>query len=198
MNKKIHPSKMHAIITCNNVDIKYKKSSSPIISNFSYKFYPGKIYAIIGSSGVGKTTLLSGISGITKISGGNIKIKNWNIESKKRKLKNYRQIHKCVSMSFQFPESQLFNDTVKKDLSFASKNFKQSKLTIEKSISKYLSLFGRKWPPQADIRNRFDFSVCHISQNSRIKLVHNVENGTFSENLLEVQNACIIIVCTIK
>ncbi|XQP55052.1 MAG: ATP-binding cassette domain-containing protein [Mycoplasmoidaceae bacterium] len=132
------------IITCDNVKICVgpKKRYEVLISNFNYSFEKGKVYAIIGNSGVGKTSLVSQISGLTKVRFGDIYIKDKSIFARNKKIKEYKAIRKYVGIVFQFPEYQLFKDTVEKDIAFGPINYHVNKAQAMKLASKYMYLVG--------------------------------------------------------
>lgn len=132
------------IITCENMSIYVgpKKAKRLLIDNFSYAFEKNKIYAIVGASGVGKTTLVSHFNGLLKTKQGNIFIKDKAILAKQRKIRNYKDIRKDVSLVFQFPEYQIFKNTVEKDIAFGPINYHVNKAEAYKKASKYLNLVG--------------------------------------------------------
>ncbi|MCQ3915599.1 MAG: ATP-binding cassette domain-containing protein [Mycoplasmoidaceae bacterium] len=132
------------IITCDNVkvSIESKKHPTILIDNFNYSFEKGKVYAIIGNSGVGKTSLVSCISGLTKTKFGDIYIKDKYILARDKKIKQYKAIRKSVGIVFQFPEYQLFKDTVEKDIAFGPINYHVNKEVAKKLASKYMYLVG--------------------------------------------------------
>lgn len=73
----------------------------------------GEFIGIIGHTGSGKSTLIQHLNGILKPTGGRVTING--IDTKQRDLKELRR---QVGIVFQYPEHQLFEDTVKKDISF--------------------------------------------------------------------------------
>lgn len=134
------------IITCDNVTITLgsKKNPQVLIGNFNFAFAKNKIYAIVGNSGVGKTTLVSHLNGLIKTRRGDIYIKDRVILGKDRKVKDYKNIRKDISLVFQFPEYQIFKDTVEKDIAFGPINNHVNKEKAKKLASKYMYLVGLK------------------------------------------------------
>lgn len=132
------------VIKCDDLTISVgpKKHKSILIDKFNFTFKESKIYAIVGKSGVGKTTLVSHFNGLKKTPDGNIFIKDKEILGSKKKIKNYKDIRKDVGLVFQFPEYQLFNDTVEKDIAFGPINYHVNKSDAYKPASKYLYLVG--------------------------------------------------------
>ncbi len=98
--------------------------------------------AIVGKTGSGKTTLLSHMNALILPSNGNIKIFDYIITPKARKNPKLNNIRKRVGYVFQFPEYQLFEETVLKDIMFAPINFGMSKEDAEKKAIKIAKELG--------------------------------------------------------
>lgn len=79
--------------------------------------------AIIGKTGSGKSTLLQHMNGLVLPSKGNVVVFDNIITPKKKKNPKLKNVRKRVGFVFQFPEYQLFEETVLKDIMFAPKNF---------------------------------------------------------------------------
>lgn len=79
--------------------------------------------AFIGRTGSGKSTLVQQLNALLIPTSGEIEIDEFHIGNKKRKNKNIKKLRKHVSLVFQFPEYQLFEETVEKDVAFGLKNF---------------------------------------------------------------------------
>jgi len=104
------------------------------------KIKPKIITAIIGSTGSGKSTLIQHMNGLLIPSKGEIVINNFKILASKKKIKDIKRLRKAIGVVFQFPENQLFEDTVQKDIMFGSLNMGVSKNEALKKAKKYLSL----------------------------------------------------------
>ena len=83
--------------------------------------------ALVGKTGSGKTTLLSHMNALLLPTEGNVKVFDYVITPKERKNPKLNKIRKRVGYVFQFPEYQLFEETVLKDIMFAPLNFGFSK-----------------------------------------------------------------------
>lgn len=70
-----------SVLELNHICFQYTKTDRPVFSDLSYSFEKGKVYAIVGKSGVGKTTLLSLISGLTSPTSGSILLDGKDIRS---------------------------------------------------------------------------------------------------------------------
>lgn len=70
---------MNHILELSNISFQYAKGGKPILSNLSYAFEKGKMYAIVGKSGAGKTTLLSLLSGLASPTSGQVLLNGTDI-----------------------------------------------------------------------------------------------------------------------
>lgn len=79
--------------------------------------------AFIGRTGSGKSTLVQTLNALLIPASGEVIVDDFHIGNKKRKNKNIKQLRKHLSLVFQFPEYQLFEETVEKDVAFGLRNF---------------------------------------------------------------------------
>ncbi len=79
--------------------------------------------ALVGHTGSGKSTLVQHMTGLLLPDRGVVHINDFQIVPNKRKNKHIKDIRKELGLVFQFPEYQLFEDTVLKDVAFGPKNF---------------------------------------------------------------------------
>jgi energy-coupling factor transport system ATP-binding protein len=93
----------------------------------------GEFIAIIGPTGSGKSTLVQHINGLLAPMAGSLEINGFTIKSD-TKTKNLKQLRKKAGLVFQFPEYQLFEESVYKDIAFGPKNFGESEAVIAKRI----------------------------------------------------------------
>lgn len=104
-------------------------------------FKEGMYYAVIGKTGSGKSTLIQHLNGLLKPSRGRMQIFDLNVD-RKTKDRAFKPIRRRIGMVFQFPESQLFEETVEKEILFGPNNFKQD---LSKALEKgrnYLDMMG--------------------------------------------------------
>lgn len=87
------------------------------LNQISTEFLPGRYYAIIGKTGSGKSTLIQHFNGLVKPTRGKVQVLDV-IVNRKTKDKHLKSIRQRIGMVFQFPESQLFEETVEKEVLF--------------------------------------------------------------------------------
>lgn len=103
---------------------------------------PGHRYtAIVGHTGSGKSTLLQHLNALLKPTSGSVFIGDREITSATSN-KNLKPIRKKVGIVFQFPESQLFDETVASDIAFGPKNFGATEEEGRKIAKEMLELVG--------------------------------------------------------
>ena len=98
--------------------------------------------AVCGKTGSGKSTMIQHMNGLLLPSSGSIDILGSVLTPKKRKNPKLTPIRKRVGFVFQFPEYQLFEETVLKDIMFAPKNFGQSEEEAKKAAFEVCKLLG--------------------------------------------------------
>lgn len=101
----------------------------------------GSYVAVIGHTGSGKSTLLQHLNGLLKPTKGQISLGSTVIQAGK-KNKDLKKLRKKVGIVFQFPEHQLFEETVLKDISFGPMNFGVKKEDAEQKAREMLQLVG--------------------------------------------------------
>ncbi|HPE00224.1 MAG TPA: energy-coupling factor transporter ATPase [Bacillota bacterium] len=98
--------------------------------------------ALVGHTGSGKSTLAKHMNALIFPTEGNLEIFGEVITSKRNKKIKYNNIRKKVGLVFQFPEYQLFEETVEKDIMFGPMNFKISQEEAKKIAKESLNLVG--------------------------------------------------------
>jgi len=112
-------------ISLKNVEYRYQ-ADSPFerlaISDVSIDVPSGTYLAVIGHTGSGKSTVLQHLNALLKPTKGSVVIGSREIKAG-RKEKNLKGVREKVGIVFQFPEHQLFEETVEKDIMFGPMNF---------------------------------------------------------------------------
>ncbi|PGS52786.1 energy-coupling factor ABC transporter ATP-binding protein [Bacillus sp. AFS041924] len=101
----------------------------------------GSYYAVIGHTGSGKSTFLQHLNGLLQPTEGIAKIDDVTLISNK-KNKNLKALRKKVGLVFQFPEQQLFEETVEKDICFGPMNFGVSEEIAKKRAKDLIEKVG--------------------------------------------------------
>lgn len=96
----------------------------------------GEFLFVVGRTGSGKSTLISHMNGLLLPTEGSVKIFESTLTKKVRKNPRLKPIRKRVGFVFQFPEYQLFEENVYKDICFAPKNFGFKEEEIKANVKK--------------------------------------------------------------
>ena len=113
----------------------------------------GEFVGLIGATGSGKSTLIQHLNGLVKVQEGEVRVAGMNASDKKT-LKSLRF---TVGMVFQYPEYQLFEDTVAKDVAFGPKNMKLEKDEIDRRVRRAMEVVGLPYSEFAE-RSPFELS----------------------------------------
>lgn len=93
------------------------------VTDVSFTINDGETVGIIGSTGSGKSTLIQHLNGLIRVTQGTVIVEGIDLSVKKP---DFKKVRSMVGMLFQYPEYQLFEDTVIKDVMFGPKNFGKS------------------------------------------------------------------------
>lgn len=102
------------------------------VDNVSFSIKKGEVVALVGHTGSGKSTLAQLICGLVSADSGNIYLDDFCITTKKRP--KAVELVKRVGMVFQYPEHQLFEETVREELAYAPTNLGFEPETVKKKI----------------------------------------------------------------
>jgi energy-coupling factor transport system ATP-binding protein len=109
------------------------------LNNVSVEIEQGEFVALIGHTGSGKSTLIQHLNGLLQASSGEIIVDGTDITSKGAKLS---EIRKKVGLVFQYPEYQLFEETIEKDIAFGPRNLALGEEEIHKRVIKAMNMVG--------------------------------------------------------
>ena len=123
------------------------------VNNVSLKINKGEFIGIIGHTGSGKSTLVQMLNGLIKPTEGEVILDGKNIWDEPKKI---RSVRFKVGMVFQYPEYQLFEETVYKDISFGAINKGLSGDELDKAVKSAAEFTGLK-PGLLD-KSPFDLS----------------------------------------
>lgn len=112
--------------------------SMPALEDVSLTIREGEFLCIIGHTGSGKTTFVQHLNGLLLPTSGTVTVDGLSMEEKK----NRKQIRSLVGMVFQYPEYQLFAETVREDVGFGPKNMGLSEAEIDRRVRSAMELVG--------------------------------------------------------
>lgn len=117
------------------------------LKEISFEIKSGSYTAIVGHTGSGKSTLLQHLNGLLKPTQGTLTVNGKKIDSTTQN-KQLNALRQEVGFVFQFPEAQLFEETVLKDIAFAPQNFgktQEEAIEIAKQKAKMVGIGSDLW-----------------------------------------------------
>ena len=109
------------------------------IDNVDLEVMPGEFLGIIGHTGSGKSTLIQHLNGLLRPTGGEILLDGEDIWAKPKEI---RRVRFQVGLVFQYPEYQLFEETVYKDISYGPKNMGLDTSEIDRRVRQAAAFAG--------------------------------------------------------
>ncbi len=109
------------------------------VKNVSFEIEKGDFIGLIGHTGSGKSTLVQMLNGLIKPTSGNVFVDGYDIWSKPKEIRNVRF---KVGLVFQYPEYQLFEETVERDIAFGPSNMGLSQEDILERVKKAAKFVG--------------------------------------------------------
>ncbi len=129
-------------------------SETVALDNINFDIYDGEVAGIIGHTGSGKSTLLQQLNGLLKPRGGTIIVGGTDIT---RPGISMRDVRRRVGLVFQYPEYQLFEETVALDVAFGPKNLGLREDEVDERVRDALELVGLDYDEVAG-RSPFELS----------------------------------------
>lgn len=124
------------------------------LDNVNLTIEDGEFLALIGHTGSGKSTLIQHLNGLLEPSSGRILVDEVDITSKEVKLTDIR---KKIGLVFQYPEYQLFEETIDKDVAFGPNNLGLSAEEVSNRVKKSMEMVGLDYETYKDV-SPFDLS----------------------------------------
>ena len=118
------------------------------LDNVSLEIEDGEFLAVIGHTGSGKSTLIQHLNGLLKPASGKIYVDGTDITDKDTKLVDIR---KKVGLVFQYPEYQLFEETIAKDIAYGPSNLELNEDEILRRVKKSMEMVGLNYEEYKDI-----------------------------------------------
>jgi len=128
-------------IEFNNVSYEYRSlvtDSHVALSRVSFSVESGGLVAVVGASGSGKTTLIQQINGLLQPTSGWLRVGDEKADSGTQ----FKSVRDHVGLVFQFPEIQLFEETVYSDVAFGPRNLGWSGEKVERQVRQAMALVG--------------------------------------------------------
>ncbi|HYE68284.1 MAG TPA: energy-coupling factor transporter ATPase, partial [Anaerovoracaceae bacterium] len=123
------------------------------LTDISFEMEKGEFIGIIGHTGSGKSTLIQHLNGLIKPKSGSILIDGVDIAGKDVKM---RDIRRQIGLVFQYPEYQLFEETVHKDVAFGPLNLGLTQDEADERVVEAIGLVGLNYE---EIANRSPFEL---------------------------------------
>lgn len=135
---------INTLIKIENLNYIYQTGTpfeTHVLKNINLEIKKGSFVALIGHTGSGKSTLIQHLNALLKPTSGKIIIDGQDITDPKT---NLRLIRQKVGLVFQYPEHQLFDETVYKDIAFGPHNMALSPEEIKNRVYEAIELVGIK------------------------------------------------------
>ena len=140
------------IIEIKDLYFSYKDSGAPVLKNINLKIEKNEFIGIIGQTGSGKSTLVKQLNGLLKPDKGQVLLNGIDIFSN---IKETQKARFKIGMVLQYPEDQLFAETVFKDIAFGPENIGLSQNEVRAQVLNAAKFVGLS----EDILNRSPFEI---------------------------------------
>lgn len=133
-----------AVLVCEKLNYLYSVGTpfeTSAVKDINFSAESGEIIGIIGHTGSGKSTLIQHFNGLLEPHSGSVYLNGNDIWSKENR-KNIRQVRFSVGLCFQYPEYQIFEETVFKEIAFGPKQMGLSEEEIKKRVYESMEFVG--------------------------------------------------------
>lgn len=144
-------------ITVKNLTYTYSKglpNETRALEDVSFQLEPGEFAAVIGHTGSGKSTLMQQLNGLLRPDSGKITVGEVCITDPSTKM---TEVRRKVGLVFQYPEYQLFEETVAKDVAFGPKQVGMTGEELDRVVEESIRLTGLDYEEVKD-RSPFELS----------------------------------------
>lgn len=145
------------IIKIDNLNYVYNENTpfeKKALVDINLEVKTGEFIGLIGHTGSGKSTLVQHLNGLIRVQSGSLYIDGFDISKKETKLNKIRQ---KVGLVFQYPEYQLFEETIYKDIAFGPKNLGLDEDEIKSRVIEAMDIVGLDYEELKD-RSPFELS----------------------------------------
>ena len=143
-------------ITVENLTYTYSKglpNETRALENVSFQLEPGEFEAVIGHTGSGKSTLMQQLNGLLRPDSGKITVGEVCITDPSTKM---TEVRRKVGLVFQYPEYQLFEETVAKDVAFGPKQVGMTGEKLDRVVEESIRLTGLDYE---EVKERSPFEL---------------------------------------
>lgn len=143
-------------ITVENLTYTYSKglpNETRALEDVSFRLEPGEFAAIIGHTGSGKSTLVQQLNGLLRPDSGKITVGEVCITDPSTKM---TEVRRKVGLVFQYPEYQLFEETVAKDVAFGPKQVGMTGEELDRVVEESIRLTGLDYE---EVKERSPFEL---------------------------------------
>ncbi len=133
-----------AYLVCENLEYLYSVGTpfeTHALNKVNLEIEQGDLIGIIGHTGSGKSTLIQHLNGLLEPHAGKVILDGKDIWTKENK-KNIRQVRFAVGLCFQYPEYQIFEEDVYKEIAFGPKQMGLDEAEIDKRIKRSMEFVG--------------------------------------------------------
>lgn len=144
------------IMTVSELNHTYSPNSpvaAVALDGVSFEVRRGEFLGVIGHTGSGKTTLVQHLNGLLQPTSGKVVVNGIDLADKKTR----KEVRRTVGMLFQYPEYQLFEETIKADVAFAPKHLGVPEEEIDGCVRDAMEIVGLPYDEYAD-RSPFELS----------------------------------------
>lgn len=143
-------------ITVENLTYTYSKglpNETRALENVSFQLEPGEFAAVIGHTGSGKSTLMQQLNGLLRPDSGKITVGEVCITDPSTKM---TEVRRKVGLVFQYPEYQLFEETVARDVAFGPKQVGMTGEKLDRVVEESIRLTGLDYE---EVKERSPFEL---------------------------------------
>ena len=143
-------------ITVENLTYTYSKglpNETRALEDVSFQLEPGEFAAVIGHTGSGKSTLMQQLNGLLRPDSGKITVGEVCITDPSTKM---TEVRRKVGLVFQYPEYQLFEETVAKDVAFGPKQVGMTGEELDRVVEESIRLTGLDYE---EVKERSPFEL---------------------------------------
>ncbi len=147
-----------AFLVCENLEYLYSVGTpfeTAAIKDVSFAVEKGDLIGIIGHTGSGKSTLIQHLNGLLEPHNGKVILNDKDIWTKENR-KNIRQVRFAVGLCFQYPEYQIFEEDVYKEIAYGPKQMGLRTEEIDRRVKKSMDFVGI--PAELAKKSPFDLS----------------------------------------